>query len=177
MLTFELYVQFGIAFDTASATIAWGETAEISFTLTGADAKTDIQALADGAWKAEVKRTDNEGGTIAVTAPGDSSTGKVIVLVSDGDVKTLMRTLTFVSGVLNVSTLLEGGDGRRRPRNGRGGDRSGLHGSDSRSCEIMDYTGRDEGEIRTETLTFERRGQHGNPVLHGANIELVAERR
>lgn len=46
----------------------------------------------------------NEGGTIAVTAPGDSSTGKVIVLVSDGDAKTLMRTLTFVSGVLNVST-------------------------------------------------------------------------
>ena len=104
VLTFELYVQFGIAFDTASATIRVGETAEIPFTLTGADAKTDIQALADGAWKAEVKRTDNEGGTIAVTAPGDSSTGKVIVLVSDGDAKTLMRTLTFVSGVLNVST-------------------------------------------------------------------------
>ena len=104
MLTFELYVQFGIAFDTASATIRVGETAEIPFTLTGADAKTDIQALADGAWKAEVKRTGNEGGTIAVTAPGNSSTGKVIVLVSDGDAKTLMRTLTFVSGVLNVST-------------------------------------------------------------------------
>lgn len=51
VLTFELYVQFGIAFDTASATIRVGETAEIPFTLTGADAKTDIQALADGAWK------------------------------------------------------------------------------------------------------------------------------
>ena len=51
------------------------------------------------------KRQGNEGGTIAGTAPGDSSTGKVIVLVSDGDAKTLMRTLTFVSGVLNVSTL------------------------------------------------------------------------
>lgn len=155
VLTFEMYVQFGIAFDTTSVTLRVGETAEIPFTLTGADAKTDIQALADGAWKAEVKRTDNEGGTISVTAPGDSSTGKVIVLVSDGDAKTLMRTLTFVSGVLNVSTSSK--------------EATAAGGTLTVDVETdMDYTvlipeaakswltqvETRGGEIRTETLTF-----------------------
>lgn len=155
VLTFEMYVQFGIAFDTTSVTLRVGETAEIPFTLTGADAKTDIQALADGAWKAQVKRTDNEGGTISVTAPGDSSTGKVIVLVSDGDAKTLMRTLTFVSGVLNVSTSSK--------------EATAAGGTLTVDVETdMDYTvlipeaakswitqvETRGGEIRTETLTF-----------------------
>lgn len=174
VLTFELYVQFGIAFDTASATIRVGETAEIPFTLTGADAKTDIQALADGAWKAEVKRTGNEGGTIAVTAPGDSSTGKVIVLVSDGDAKTLMRTLTFVSGVLNVSTSSK--------------EATAAGGPVTVEVETdLDYTAAIPeaakswitlaetrgGEIRTETLTFNV-AANTETQSRSANIELVA---
>ena len=174
VLTFELYVQFGIAFDTASATIRVGETAEIPFTLTGADAKTDIQALADGAWKAEVKRTGNEGGTIAVTAPGDSSTGKVIVLVSDGDAKTLMRTLTFVSGVLNVSTSSK--------------EATAAGGPVTVEVETdLDYTvaipeaakawitlaETRGGEIRTETLTFNV-AANTETQSRSANIELVA---
>ena len=174
VLTFELYVQFGIAFDTASATIRVGETAEIPFTLTGADAKTDIQALADGAWKAEVKRTGNEGGTIAVTAPGNSSTGKVIVLVSDGDAKTLMRTLTFVSGVLNVSTSSK--------------EATAAGGPVTVEVETdLDYTvaipeaakawitlaETRGGEIRTETLTFNV-AANTETQSRSANIELVA---
>lgn len=104
VLTFEIYMQFGISFGSSSATIRAGESAEIPFTLTGADDKTDIQALADGEWKAEIHKTDNKGGTIRVTAPSGSSTGKVVVLANDGGTKTLMRTLTFISGILNVST-------------------------------------------------------------------------
>ena len=45
-----------------------------------------------------------EGGKIVVTAPAESSTGRVIVLLSDGESKTIMKTLTFVSGVMNVTT-------------------------------------------------------------------------
>lgn len=174
VLTFELYVQFGIAFDTASATIRVGETAEIPFTLTGADAQTDIQALADGAWKAEVKRADNQGGTIAVTAPGDSSTGKVIVLVSDGDAKTLMRTLTFVSGVLNVSTTSK--------------EATAAGGPVTVDVETdLDYTvsipeaakswitqvETRGGEIRTETLTFNV-AANTETQSRSAGIELTA---
>lgn len=174
VLTFELYVQFGIAFDTTSATIRVGETTEIPFTLTGADGKTDIQTLADGAWKAEVKRTDNEGGTIAVTAPGDSSTGKVIVLVSDGDAKTLMRTLTFVSGVLNVSTSSK--------------EATAAGGPVTVDVETdLDYTvaipeaakswitqvETRGGEIRTETLTFNV-AANTETQSRSAGIELIA---
>lgn len=103
MLTFELYTRFGIAFDTSTATLRVGQTFSVPFTLTGADEKTLIETLPAAGWKAEVKRS-GERGAIDVTAPADSSTGKVIVLVNDGGDKTLMRTLTFVAGVLNVST-------------------------------------------------------------------------
>lgn len=105
VLTFELYTAFGIAFDTTSGTLRVGEKVSIPFTLTGADAKTIIETLPAADWSAEVTLAeDYAAGTIDVTAPKDSSTGKVVVLVSDGDAKTLMRTLTFVAGVLNVST-------------------------------------------------------------------------
>lgn len=105
VLTFEIYVQFGIAFETTGGALQVGGTISIPFTLTGADADTQVEAIANNDWKAEV-RLDEErlSGTVEVTAPADSSTGKVIVLANDGGDRTLMRTLTFVAGVLHVST-------------------------------------------------------------------------
>ena len=62
------------------------------------------EAIAKGDWEAEVVMDGTEGGKIVVTAPAESSTGRVIVLLSDGESKTIMKTLTFVSGVMNVTT-------------------------------------------------------------------------
>lgn len=105
VLTFELYVQFGIAFETTTGALQVGGSVSVPFTLTGADENTQVEAIANNDWKAEV-RLDEErlSGTVEITAPADSSTGKVIVLANDGGDRTLMRTLTFVAGVLNIST-------------------------------------------------------------------------
>ena len=128
VLTFELYVQFGIAFETTNGALQVGGSVSIPFTLTGADENTQVEAIANNDWKAEVRLDeDHLSGTVEITAPADSSTGKVIVLANDGGDRTLMRTLTFVAGVLNISTSsVEATAGGRRPGIGRDRNRHGL---------------------------------------------------
>ena len=104
VLTLEMYKEFGIAFESLPELIMAGATAEIPFVLTGADDNSVVEAIAKGDWEAEVVMDGTEGGKIVVTAPAESSTGRVIVLLSDGESKTIMKTLTFVSGVMNVTT-------------------------------------------------------------------------
>ena len=105
VLTFEIYRQFGIVFEPAEEFIGPGETVSVPFSLTGADENAVVEAIAGEGWKAEVKLAeDGLSGTIEITAPAEGSTGKVIVLANDGGYKTVMRTLTFITGVLNIST-------------------------------------------------------------------------
>ncbi|MBO8466282.1 MAG: BspA family leucine-rich repeat surface protein [Bacteroidetes bacterium] len=105
VLTFEVYRQFGILFDSAEGYVEAGASVTVPFVLTGADENTVIETIASSGWTAEVEVDDSmESGSVIVAAPGESSTGKVIVLVNDGGYKTIMRTLTFISGTLNIST-------------------------------------------------------------------------
>lgn len=104
VLTLELYKEFGIAFESLPELIMAGATTEIPFVLTGADDKSIVEAIAKGDWEAEVVMDGTTGGKIVVKAPAESSTGRVIVLLSDGGSKTIMKTLTFISGVMNVTT-------------------------------------------------------------------------
>lgn len=103
VLKLELYKEFGIAFGELPGLIEAGETAEISFTLTGADDKSVVEAIAKGEWTAEVVMEGATKGKIAVTAPAETSTGRVIVLVSDGGSKTVMKALTFLTGAMSVT--------------------------------------------------------------------------
>lgn len=104
VLTLEMYKEFGIAFESLPELIMAGATAEIPFVLTDADDKSIVEAIAKGDWEAEAILYGTTGGKIVVTAPAESSTGRVIVLLSDGESRTIMKTLTFVSGVMNVTT-------------------------------------------------------------------------
>ncbi len=104
VLTFEIYREFNIAFEVGNLLIMSGESKEIPFTLTGADEKTQVEAIGKNGFEAEVVMTGAAGGKLVITAPQLAVTGKVIVLVSDGADKTLMRTLTFVAGHVSVST-------------------------------------------------------------------------
>lgn len=104
VLTFEIYKEFGIAVDVNSALIYSGETKEYPYTITGGDKNTILEVLPKGNWKAEAVATDDSNGVIRVTAPDEATVGKVILLLGDGADKTLMRTLTFVSGKMYVST-------------------------------------------------------------------------
>ena len=77
-----------------------GKSVSISYTISGGDDKTSVEALGDGGWSATVKATSKSEGAIVVTAPEQATTGKVIVLVSDGRGDVIMRSLNFEEGVL-----------------------------------------------------------------------------
>lgn len=105
VLTFEVYKEFGIAVEVTSQLIYSGQTKKYAYVITGGDRNTQLEAIAKGKWEAEVEKTDESTGFIVVTAAADEATvGKVILLLSDGADKTLMRTLTFAGGNLSVST-------------------------------------------------------------------------
>ena len=78
-----------------------GKSVSISYTISGGDDKTSVEALGDGGWSATVKATSKSEGAIVVTAPEQATTGKVIVLVSDGRGDVIMRSLNFEEGVLS----------------------------------------------------------------------------
>lgn len=105
VLTFEIYKEFGLAVETPSSSLIYsGQTKRYSYTITGGDKNTVFEALPKGNWEAEVEPTNESNGFIAVTAPDSPEAGKIILLLSDGASKTIMRTLTFVAGNVHVST-------------------------------------------------------------------------
>ncbi len=105
---------FGIEFaDTEAVRFAPGSTYRVAYTLTGADSATEIEVLAQDGLRASVERTDEATGFVVVTTPlAIVERSAVIVLVSDGRGKTLMKSLNFVydgavdpsNGVLIVTT-------------------------------------------------------------------------
>ncbi|MCH5230241.1 MAG: hypothetical protein J1F43_00415 [Muribaculaceae bacterium] len=100
-----LYQEFNIAFDVENFLIVSGESADIPFTITGANPNTIVEAFGKNGWVADVIQDNYAAGILRVTAPADKTgTGRIIVLINDGGDKTLMRTLTFVSGSVTVST-------------------------------------------------------------------------
>lgn len=104
VLTFEVYKEFGISVEIPNSLIYAGQTKEYAYVITGGDKNTVLEVIPKGNWQAEVKAEDETHGVICVTAPDEAVAGKVILLLGDGASKTIMRTLTFVSGAVTVST-------------------------------------------------------------------------
>jgi len=96
---------FSIAFDeTEDIRVLANKIYSIGYTLTGADEHTVVKALAQDGFRAVVKKTGNATGTIEVTTPETLLSSEVLVFVSDGKERTIMRSINFVEGVILIST-------------------------------------------------------------------------
>ena len=104
VLTLEIYNQFGITFDIAKTVIQEGQSRTINFTVTGMTKDTQIEVIGKNGWEADAELGSNGKGTMTVQAPDNTGYGKVIVLLSDGGSKTIMRTLSFLAGTTKAST-------------------------------------------------------------------------
>lgn len=80
-----------------------GATRQVSFTLTNADENTLVKAVAQNGWKVKVTMTSVSEGYLTVTAPDPMEEDEVIVFVYDGNGKTVMKTINFVTGVVSVT--------------------------------------------------------------------------
>lgn len=79
------------------------QTYPIRYTITGATDKTVVKALAQDGFRTVVKSTDSASGVIEVTTPANIVSSEVLIFISDGEERTIMRSINFVEGVINIT--------------------------------------------------------------------------
>ncbi|KAF5038238.1 BspA type Leucine rich repeat region [anaerobic digester metagenome] len=95
--------QLVILFDeSVDISITDGATKTLNYSIIGATEKTIVKAMGQNGWSAKVTPTDNESGTITVTAPDPLIEDEILVWVYDGENKTIMSSLNFVTGVIEI---------------------------------------------------------------------------
>ncbi len=103
VLNLQKAIELGIQFtESVDIGIGAGQTVSVGYVLTGASENTAVKAFGQYGWKAKVRKAGNTMGTIEVTAPSPLEEGEVIVLVFEGDSKTVVRILNFVQGVITA---------------------------------------------------------------------------
>lgn len=90
--------------ETEDIRVLADKTYTIGYTITGADDKTVIKALAQDGFRAVVKKTDSATGVIEITTPSTILPTEILVFVTDGKERTIMRSINFVEGVIIVSS-------------------------------------------------------------------------
>lgn len=84
--------------------ITAGGKATIKYALVGATKKTTVKAFGQNGWSAKTAMLNDSIGFITVSAPDPIIEDEIIVLVYDGDNRTIMSTLNFVTGVITIAT-------------------------------------------------------------------------
>lgn len=83
--------------NTEAIRFSLGSAYKIAYTLVGSDAQTSIEILCQDGLRAILEKTDETSGFVTVTTPYSIvERSTVIVLVSDGRGKTIMKALNFV---------------------------------------------------------------------------------
>ena len=77
-----------------------GASTSISYTITGGDSNTIVEAWANGGWTAVVKATNATSGTIVITSPKSATGGSIMVLATSGNRDMSRKTLYFEEGIL-----------------------------------------------------------------------------
>ena len=95
--------EFSITFDDYDIGVAPGSSASVAYTITGATDKTTVKAMGQNGWRAEVIQDGTNKGKIKVTAPDPITDDEIIVLVYDGEYRTIMSSVNFVTGVITSS--------------------------------------------------------------------------
>ena len=95
----ELGIRFSESEDIA---VSAGGTKEIEYTILNGSSGTLVKVFGQNGWNASVRKKDASCGTIAVTAPVPLVEGEVVVLVYEGDSKTVVRFLNFIKGTISA---------------------------------------------------------------------------
>lgn len=90
--------------ETEDIRVLPNKTYTINYTITGSDENTVIKALAQDGFRAVVKETGHSQGIIEITTPTTVLSSEILVFVTDGKERTIMRSINFVEGVIIIST-------------------------------------------------------------------------
>ena len=98
------YKKLSITFnETEDIRVLANQTYPIQYTITGATDKTVVKALAQDGFRAVVKSTDSASGVIEVTTPTNIVSSEILIFISDGEERTIMRSINFVEGIINIT--------------------------------------------------------------------------
>lgn len=101
-VTGELGISFSESDDIA---ITAGGTKEIEYTILNGSSDTRIKVFGQNGWSASVVKKNASKGLIVVSAPSPLVDGEIVVLVYEGDSKTVVRFLNFVKGIISAPKL------------------------------------------------------------------------
>ncbi len=101
-ITLPKYLSLDILFSEASDIACMpGKNITIDYTISSTDSDVHIATITQNGWVAVVTKESITTGYITVTVPSPMTDSPIIVLVSDSN-KTIMRTLSFVEGLVVV---------------------------------------------------------------------------
>ena len=110
----KLMKEFDITFDTDEIVmVKSGGTTTIGYTIKGATQNTVVRALTQNGWKAQVTSSSTSRGRINVESPVPLVEDEIVVIVSDGEYRTIMKTIKCVTAVTssNQSSVEVNSDG------------------------------------------------------------------
>ena len=95
--------ELGIRFsESEDIGVAAGETKEIEYSILNGSSGTVVKVFGQNGWDARVQKKDASKGTIIINVPSPLVEGEVVVLVYEGDSKTVVRFLNFVKGTISA---------------------------------------------------------------------------
>lgn len=89
--------------ETEDILVEGGKTYSIGYTVTGIDGNAVVKAYAQDGYRAQVVTSGALTGSIVITAPRVIVPSEILVFVSDGKQRTIMRSINFVADVIVIS--------------------------------------------------------------------------
>jgi hypothetical protein len=107
IITIPKSVALSIRFDSSDLiNISAGETKTLNYTITSSSETVTIETFEQAGWKVEITEQTKLTGTIAITAPNPIRDGKILIILTDAQNNSYMKTITL-KGVGNTITTVQ----------------------------------------------------------------------
>ena len=107
IITIPKSVALSIRFDSSDLiNISAGETKTLNYTITSSSETVTIETFEQAGWKVEITEQTKLTGTIAITAPNPIRDGKILIILTDVQNNSYMKTITL-KGVGNTITTVQ----------------------------------------------------------------------
>ena len=107
IITVPKSVTLSIRFDSSDLiNISAGETNTLNYTITSSSETVTIETFEQAGWKVEITKQTKLTGTIAITAPNPIRDGKILIILTDAQNNSYMKTITL-KGVGNTITTVQ----------------------------------------------------------------------
>ena len=107
IITIPKSVTLSIRFDSSDLiNISAGETKTLNYTITSSSETVTIETFEQAGWKVEITEQTKLTGTIAITAPNPIRDGKILIILTDAQNNSYMKTITL-KGVGNTITTVQ----------------------------------------------------------------------